>query len=68
MNDLNKKILHGNMARIDPKKPVKPLWSNVISSNYPSSANAAFNPYGRTYHRLDDEEEYEKFEVDSNPL
>jgi hypothetical protein len=56
-------VLHGNNARINPRKPVMPLWSNVISDHTDGN-----------FHRLDgfntpeDRAEFAKNEVDSNPL
>ncbi|MCL1831854.1 MAG: hypothetical protein FWG45_02950 [Oscillospiraceae bacterium] len=57
-------ILHGNNARINPKKPIIPQWNNVIGDH-------SENRYGR-YNRLDvdlqDRAAIAKDEVDANPL
>jgi len=58
MND--KKILHGNQAKIDTKKPITPLFSTVMGEYNTDS-------HGRRHHRHDDDEyaDYVKHEVES---
>jgi hypothetical protein len=59
---INNRILHGNSARLDPKRPVTPLFENSITNDFSR----------RGYHRLDEDEyDYAALdirEVDSNPL
>jgi len=57
---MNDKKLHGNSARIDPKKPITPLFNTLIGEYNTDSQ-------GRRHHRHDDEEyaEYVKHEVES---
>jgi hypothetical protein len=62
MNDNNSKptILHGNQAKIDPKKKVIPVFENLIG-DYKTDR------YGRSYHRHDSDDyaDFVKSEVDS---
>jgi hypothetical protein len=60
MNDKNNKTLHGNSAKIDPKKPIIPLFSSV-TGEYKTDSQ------GRRHHRHDDEEyaDFIRNEVDS---
>ena len=66
-NNPKDRILHGNGARIDPRKHVIPQFQNCVTDvNY-----GMFNDsrYKRAYHRLDDDDsEFWKDIVDSNPL
>ena len=64
MNEKNKNnnILHGNSARIDPKKSITPRFENYVINNYRDDRNS------RSYHRLDDDADFAKREVDSNQL
>jgi hypothetical protein len=65
MNDksTNDKSLHGNTAKVDPKKPIVPLFTATANNNPYNK----YDRYGRAYHRLgiDDEAEYWKNEVDN---
>jgi hypothetical protein len=59
MNDKNIKDIkgtgvHGNTARIDPKKPVTPLFSTIMGEYNTDSQ-------GRRHHRHHDEEEYGEY-------
>ena len=62
MPDKNKenRILDGNSTRIDPKRKVTPLFENHVSANYTDGRER----YGRSYHRLPDDAEFSKQEVD----
>ncbi|MCL2035779.1 MAG: hypothetical protein FWG83_00110 [Oscillospiraceae bacterium] len=62
MNE-NKK-LHGNHARIDPKKHVTPVFQSLILNDYRDERYGN----GRSYHRLDDDADFAKQEVDDNEL
>ncbi|MCL2018915.1 MAG: hypothetical protein FWG70_04070 [Oscillospiraceae bacterium] len=53
-------VLHGNSARIDPKKPVSPLFENHVSNNYSDGRELK----GRSEPRLEDDAEFSKQEVD----
>jgi hypothetical protein len=77
MNDKNKtddKILHGNSARIDPKKRIIPLWQNSVTNGYQANTYKGVGVYGNnafaraSYSRLDFDEDLGIEEVDSNPL
>jgi hypothetical protein len=62
-------MLHGNTARIDPKKPITPLWAGVMN-DYRDVRNT------RGFNRLDtpdtltaeERAEHAKNQVDSHPL
>jgi hypothetical protein len=61
MNDKNKPtVLHGNSARIDPKKPIIPLFNTIMGE-------CCTDSHGRRHHRHDDDEysEYVQHEVES---
>jgi len=55
----NKKILHGNRARIKPSEPVVPRFTNYVINDY-------ITRDGTVMHRLDDDAEFAKNEVDRN--
>jgi len=57
-----KKILHGNKARINPDKSVTPRFANYVINDYEtrgSHGDVVFN-------RLEDDAEFCKKEVDDN--
>jgi len=56
----NANLVNGNSTRIDPKKKVTPLFENHVSANYIDKREL----YGRSYHRLEDDAEFSKHEVD----
>ena len=64
MNSKNNKILHGNSARIDVKKAVIPQFEDCVFNNYSNERDR----FGRSYHRLDADAEFDKAEVDANQL
>jgi hypothetical protein len=59
-NDTGVKILHGNQARIDPKRKVIPAFQSSVTNDFRN----------RPYTRLDEYElaRLDIEEVDSNPL
>jgi len=72
MNDKSK-TLHGNSARIDPKKSVTPILGSCFGAVTSDFTDPRFNrPFGRPYQRLDNfddgDAEFWKDIVDSNPL
>ena len=68
MNENNKdnknKILHGNSARIDPKKSVTPQFGSCVFNDYSENRDR----YGRSYHRLVDDADFDREEVESIKL
>ncbi|MCL1789593.1 MAG: hypothetical protein FWG33_04470 [Oscillospiraceae bacterium] len=64
----SKKTLHGNSARIDPKKKVSPLFENSVTNGYKGVGVYGSNAFARAYNRLDFDEDLGIQEVDSNPL
>jgi hypothetical protein len=66
---MNDKFLHGNNAKIDPKKKRIPLFeTSVTNGAYKGVGIYGSNAYSRAYNRLDFDEELGIEEVDSNPL
>jgi hypothetical protein len=59
-NNTNPKILHGNSARVDPKRPVTPVFETLTGENMTDR-------FGRTHKRHDDDEysEFIQHEVES---
>jgi hypothetical protein len=56
--------LHGNNARIDPKKDIVPQFANTVFNNCDDEHDC----YGKPYHRLDVDAEFDKREVDAIEL
>ena len=54
--------LHGNNARIAPKRKVIPQFENYVINDYRTELYGN----GRSYHRLDDDADFAKDEVDAN--
>ena len=54
------RILNGNSTRIDSHRKVTPLFENHVSANYADGAELR----GRSRHRLPDDAEFSKQEVD----
>ncbi|MCL1903669.1 MAG: hypothetical protein FWF94_04550 [Oscillospiraceae bacterium] len=68
MDNKKNKTLHGNAARIDPKKKVAPLFEMSETNGYRGVGVYGTNAFSRAYNRLDFDEEAGIQEVDSNPL
>ena len=54
------RIVNGNSTKIDPGRKVTPLFENHVSANYIDGREL----HGRSYHRLPDDAEFSKQEVD----
>jgi len=72
-NSQNSQTLHGNSARINPKKSVVPQLGSCFGAVTGDFTDPRINrPFGRTYNRLDNfddgDAEFWKDIVDSNPL
>jgi len=65
-NKTNGTILHGNHAKIDPKKKVIPQFGNCVFNDFGAGVHSAkHDRYGRAYHRLDDNADFDVNEVES---
>ena len=65
MNDNNKfatGTLHGNNAKINPKKKITPRFEACVFNNYQNDR------YDRSYHRLDIDADLDREEVNSIEL
>ena len=62
MSEKNKanRIVNGNATKIDPNRKVTPLFENHVSANYIDGRER----YGKSHHRLEDDAEFSKQEVD----
>ena len=56
------RIVNGNSTKIDPGRKVTPLFENHVSNNYVDGAELRAG--GRSMHRLPDDAEFSKREVD----